>query len=58
MLLYVGEADKRIAAPLEERRQEIEQVGIQLRFFENLDHEQEITAREVLLEPVLAFLHG
>lgn len=56
MLVYVGPADQRVAIPLEERRQEIEQAGIQLRFFPNLDHEQEITAREFILEPVLAFL--
>ena len=58
MLVYVGEADKRVATPLEERRQEIEQAGIQLRFFKDLDHQQEITAREILLEPILEFLRG
>ena len=57
-LVYAGSADKRIVTPLEERRQEIEQVGIQLRSFENLDHEQEVTEREILLEPVLTFLRG
>lgn len=57
-LVYAGTADERVATPLEKRRQEIEQAGIQLRFFENLDHEQEITEREILLEPVLAFLRG
>ena len=57
-LVYAGSAVKRIATLLEERRQEIEQAGIQLRFFENLDHEQEVTEREILLEPVLTFLRG
>ncbi|GER89835.1 hypothetical protein KDW_39970 [Dictyobacter vulcani] len=36
----------------------VEQAGIQLRFFENLDHEQEVTERKILLEPVLTFLRG
>jgi pimeloyl-ACP methyl ester carboxylesterase len=58
LLLYVGTADERVATPLQERRQEIEQAGIQLRFFENLDHQQELTSREILLEPILAFLRG
>lgn len=58
MLVYAGSVDERVATPLKEQRQEIEQAGIQLRIFENLDHQQEITEREILLEPVLAFLHG
>ncbi|GHO72167.1 hypothetical protein KSC_110590 [Ktedonobacter sp. SOSP1-52] len=58
LLVYVGEADERVATPLKESRQEIEQAGVQLRFFENLDHQQEITEREILLEPVLSFLRG
>ncbi len=58
MLVYAGTADERVVKPLEERRQEIEQSGIGLRFFENLDHEQELTMREIVLEPVLAFLRG
>ncbi len=58
LLVYVGEADERVATPLKERLQEIEQAGVQLRFFENLDHQQEITEREILLEPVLTFLRG
>ncbi|MDQ2904191.1 MAG: alpha/beta hydrolase [Chloroflexota bacterium] len=57
-LVYAGSADERVATPLEKRRQEIEQAGIQLRFFENLDHEQEIIERKIVLEPVLAFLRG
>lgn len=58
MLVYAGEADTRVAAPLKERRQEIEQAGIRLRIFEGLDHQQEITKHEVILGPVLEFLHG
>ena len=58
MLVYAGTADERVATPLKKRRQEIEQANIQLRFFENLDHEQELTSREILLEPVLAFLRS
>lgn len=56
--VYAGLADKRVATPLSEQRREIEQAGIQLQFFENMDHEQEITEREILLKPALTFLHS
>ncbi len=55
--VYSGTNDERVTKPLQEQQQDIEAAGIQLLIFDNMDHEEEISKIEVVLPPVLAFLH-
>lgn len=57
-LVYTGIADEPIATALEQRRVEIEAAGISLRTFPDVTHQQELSAIETVLPPVLAFLSG
>jgi pimeloyl-ACP methyl ester carboxylesterase len=57
-LVYAGSQDEPIASTLEARRAEIEAAGIELRVFANLTHQQELSAIEMVLPLVLAFLRG
>lgn len=56
LFVYAGSNDGRVAQPLWERRQEIEAAGISLRIFDDLDHEQELSKREVVFSSAFAFL--
>jgi pimeloyl-ACP methyl ester carboxylesterase len=58
MLIYVGSDDEPIASRLEQRRAEIEAAGITLQTLASLTHQQEVSAIETVLPPVLEFLSG
>lgn len=55
-LVYTGSADEPIAATLEQHRAEMEAAGITLQTFATLTHQQELSAIETVLPPVLEFL--
>jgi pimeloyl-ACP methyl ester carboxylesterase len=54
--IYVGSADTPCVIPLMERKQDMEAAGIQLHIFEGLDHDQQLSARPLILPVVLPFL--
>ncbi|MBA2392072.1 MAG: alpha/beta fold hydrolase [Ktedonobacteraceae bacterium] len=56
LFVYAGSGDGRVAQPLLERHQEIEAAGISLRIFDNLDHEQELSQRDIVFPSAFTFL--
>jgi pimeloyl-ACP methyl ester carboxylesterase len=57
-LVCVGAEDEPIASTLAARRAEMEAAGITLQTFAGLTHQQELSAIETALPPVLAFLRS
>ncbi|HZU69535.1 MAG TPA: alpha/beta hydrolase [Ktedonobacteraceae bacterium] len=58
LLVYAGSRDDRVVKPLLERQHEMEKAGISLHIFEHLDHEQELSERDIVFPPAFAFLRG
>jgi pimeloyl-ACP methyl ester carboxylesterase len=57
-LVYVGTEDEPIASTLASQRAEMETAGIILQTFANLTHQQELSAIDTVLPPILAFLRS
>ena len=58
LFVYAGSGDSRVVKPLLERHQEIEATGISLHIFDDLDHEQELSKREVVFSSACTFLRN
>lgn len=56
LYIYSGTNDRRITKPLLARQDDIDDAGILLRIFDQLDHSQEISAVDIVYQPAESFL--